>query len=549
LKDLKKITRNEDVEIPESEVHLRELLVDKVLIDIERYGIKNDKENRKLIKAMKMKGNLPREELLLAAADIFNIEVHVHHGMRWPVIYKSNEIDTVIGIIHLQCISGVHYNPVLYRMLIKTDQSEHNKLVNTCHTIDISRDGISAENNKEVIICECNGNNVTTETDSETLCNHGVFEGTTCFLVFGDVKICALIDTGSQICLIKDSVIEQLKQRGIEIECRDSSENTDTVVAIDGSKTEVTKSAELHSSILGIKMKSVAFAVVEENVMPCCCLIGANFLVENELVVDYFNKCLLFSNGHSNYSYPLKCTRNKKETLCVYLVGMSAILRDNCISDSDSADDTVELSSDDELVSENTKVKFTLGSENMGVIQMKDFAIRKLNTLLEQGTKVKKWNRPCLNQYKRHAKGLSVINGVVCKTVKQFEVPLIPFHLMVDVIVKVHNRLSHVGINKITNIVQQHFWHPAMNDIIREVCVSCRHCQLFKTSQSAISPPILKIRAHYPFDLVALDLLQFPKTSRDNIGLLVAVDHCSKFLMAAPIKDKSSHTVSSTFNA
>lgn len=40
-----------------------------------------------------------------------------------------------------------------------------------------------------------------------------------------------------------------------------------------------------------------------------------------------------------------------------------------------------------------------------------------------------------------------------------------------------------------------------------------------------------------------MDLLQFPRFSLGNIAALVIVDHCSKFLMAVPIKDKRAITV------
>lgn len=121
--------------------------------------------------------------------------------------------------------------------------------------------------------------------------------------------------------------------------------------------------------------------------------------------------------------------------------------------------------------------------------------------------------------------------------------------IMVDIIFKIHNQVAHVGIRKILKIVEEQFWHPAVNSIVRDVCVSCPHCQRYKSSSQLITPPVLKIQPAHPFDLVALDLLQFPRSSRGNIVLLVAIDHSSKFLIAVPLRNKTAHTVSEAFKS
>ena len=68
-------------------------------------------------------------------------------------------------------------------------------------------------------------------------------------------------------------------------------------------------------------------------------------------------------------------------------------------------------------------------------------------------------------------------------------------------------------------------------------------CQLVKTSKQEVTPPTRKIQVSSPFELLCMDLLQFPKTSRGNVALLVCIDHLSKWLCAVPIKDKRASTV------
>jgi transposase InsO family protein len=65
---------------------------------------------------------------------------------------------------------------------------------------------------------------------------------------------------------------------------------------------------------------------------------------------------------------------------------------------------------------------------------------------------------------------------------------------------------------------------------------------LYKISAQHVAPPKIKIKAHYPFDLVAMDILQLPR-SHGFVALLVVIDHFSKFLTAIPLRYKKSSAV------
>ena len=54
---------------------------------------------------------------------------------------------------------------------------------------------------------------------------------------------------------------------------------------------------------------------------------------------------------------------------------------------------------------------------------------------------------------------------------------------------------------------------------------------------------MLKLESCCPFDLVAIDLVQFPRTPQSNIGCLTLVDHDPKWGSMVPIKDKSAITI------
>ena len=86
-----------------------------------------------------------------------------------------------------------------------------------------------------------------------------------------------------------------------------------------------------------------------------------------------------------------------------------------------------------------------------------------------------------------------------------------------------------------------------MSKVANDICVSCPHCQIYKISRQVVGPPILKIQPTCPFEIVATDIMLLPKTRRGNIGVLVAIDLYSKWLIAVPIRDKKGSTVSRLF--
>jgi transposase InsO family protein len=123
------------------------------------------------------------------------------------------------------------------------------------------------------------------------------------------------------------------------------------------------------------------------------------------------------------------------------------------------------------------------------------------------------------------------------------DVAIVPFPLLVEIVYKTHNKVAHIGRHKLIELIGQHFWHPSLDEVARDVCASCIHCQLYKCSSQPICPPTIKIQSRCPFDLVAMDLIQFQKSRKGNVGALVIVDHFSKLLNVIQIKNKKAETV------
>ena len=121
--------------------------------------------------------------------------------------------------------------------------------------------------------------------------------------------------------------------------------------------------------------------------------------------------------------------------------------------------------------------------------------------------------------------------------------PVIPKQNLVQFAARYHENTSHPGRSKLTAYLESKFWHPALKTIASDVCLSCMRCQKYKTSAGKPRVPIRKIQSRKPFELVAIDLLQLPRTRAGYIGCIVVVDHFSKWAHVAPIRNKRGDTV------
>ena len=129
------------------------------------------------------------------------------------------------------------------------------------------------------------------------------------------------------------------------------------------------------------------------------------------------------------------------------------------------------------------------------------------------------------------------------RSTEEGSVPILPFEMMIEIVIKTHLQLGHIGLLKLLNIIKGKFWHPGLQKICRDICVCCAHCQVNKVHRIHLQPPTVKIQTRYPFQLVAVDVMLLPKSKKGNVAVLVAVDLFSKFLMVIPMRNKTGVTV------
>ena len=543
---LENIRESIHIEIPHNSHELRKTLVDKLLQDPSRYKVNLDRESRKSLRSMKYEGVLPREELILVAADIFNLKILVHYGMPSPIVYIKQKEETEVQTVHLQCLANVHFNPVIC-MKNKFQENVKDKCVNyvvTQHDTTEEKVNINSTNN---INSRKQINIQTRKYESEFHCIHDTAEFCKYVYDVEGVKFCTIIDTGSQISAISESTWNAIKENSNAIM------ETDDIEYLEGigkSRTEVLGVVHLNLQTMGIKFdKEIPLAVVKDENIPVCAILGANFLKLNRIVLNFDeNEMFVPSIEGNNIIYLLKSVGCKSNRT---FIGMMNINNgENNPRDEQVQGYISEVSTDtsDESENDTSTIKFNINNgKDYHFLQEGDHAIRLIKQKIQENIKPQHWKEKCINQFKRYADDLIIDDDVVMKKTENYNSILIPFNLLVKIVHQTHLGIAHIGRLKLLDQVLKQFWHPAIDKVVRDICKSCPHCQIFKISNQNVYPPVRKIVTSYPFELISVDLMLLPKTNTGNMAILVAVDHNSKWLSVVPIKDKQSTTVTKAF--
>ena len=187
---------------------LRTLLINHLLTNISKFNFKAGQIKTKEIRSMLIDDVMPCMEVLMAASDLFNVTIHVHHGMKYPLVYKSSKLVPEAVVIHLQCKSGIHFNPVAARS--NADASVSDKLI---QFVDVSTsdysEGDSFTDDLQVMVQGYNDKCICKHKETENFCT---FSSS-----IGGYNSCSLIDTEAEVSLISEELLVKIKSENREL--------------------------------------------------------------------------------------------------------------------------------------------------------------------------------------------------------------------------------------------------------------------------------------------------------------------------------------------
>ncbi|CAF2258799.1 unnamed protein product [Rotaria magnacalcarata] len=150
---------------------------------------------------------------------------------------------------------------------------------------------------------------------------------------------------------------------------------------------------------------------------------------------------------------------------------------------------------------------------------------------------------PYLAHYNKIKNNLLIQDNIVYyKKAPYDQVPLLPTNCIITMALRIHDKYSHCGRDKLVDWVRTIAYHINLSELLGRICSACPTCLLKKSHPLKHTPPTIKIQTTYPFELVVGDLLSMPQQGRYKY-ILTVVDHYSKFAAAWPLKDKTSQTV------
>ena len=103
---------------------------------------------------------------------------------------------------------------------------------------------------------------------------------------------------------------------------------------------------------------------------------------------------------------------------------------------------------------------------------------------------------------------------------------------------------GHLGEEKLLGKLKERFFWPGMQQDARDWCRTCEFCATRKTAPKKNCAPLQTIKAGFPMQIVAVDILgPLPKSVAGNSYVLVASDYFTKWMEAYAIPNQEAITV------
>ena len=141
-------------------------------------------------------------------------------------------------------------------------------------------------------------------------------------------------------------------------------------------------------------------------------------------------------------------------------------------------------------------------------------------------------------------------NGIVCRRYSPgplsdpVDVPIVPASLQQQFLLQNHNSAAagHQGPAKtLQRLRQEGYWVNMAKDVDLH-CRECLECQKSKPSLPS-KAPMVNMPVGRPWQMIAVDVLKVPPSTRNNKYLLVIQDYFSKWADAIPMPDQTASRI------
>ena len=103
-----------------------------------------------------------------------------------------------------------------------------------------------------------------------------------------------------------------------------------------------------------------------------------------------------------------------------------------------------------------------------------------------------------------------------------------------EILFRAHDAMGHQGISKVVARIQERHTWPGIRRTVGEYLSQCLTCQQVKDKPGDVRFHLKNIQSGYFNELVQYDHMKLCPTDDGNTGILVIIDHFSKFAEAIP---------------
>ena len=515
--------------LPGTGQELRELLVDEVFRNADLYKLTLNRESRRQLRLMRHRGQLPSFDLLMAASRLFELKIHVYFWPSSPIIFQFEDFKND-RVISLQCVSGIHFNPLI-GLCNYVPPDPRKCSINSVQSLERIK-GCEKEVSDELDLVEDSAI-VFVEGDNVNDCSHSGCQLPQVTAFFPNLKLCAVLDSAAEISLLSESALKLISSNfPVDI----NNGFVCNAIGFSGDTHIIDRTVELTFMIGSFDMpKPFKFAIVNDNLIPCCLLLGLDFMFSFNVHLNYSKRIVLINNHYACKFFLCGKSCSNHDVLMVSTQSSTShVLKIEAVKD----EFRFEIEGNPHLMSGLSLVGDVRTAKLM---QRGCPQLRQLHSCLSRQVEAKNWSSN-LKVYVRHAPNLIICEGIIGYGLEE-PTMLVSHKFLTGVALVLHNEYAHVGRDKLRYLIRKIFWHPSLYNVCSDVCTSCQKCQITKEYSTVVCPPTLKIQSSYPFELVAIDLVSLPKTAGGFIGCLMVVDHFSKWAAAVRIRDKKSSTV------
>ncbi len=173
--------------------------------------------------------------------------------------------------------------------------------------------------------------------------------------------------------------------------------------------------------------------------------------------------------------------------------------------------------------------------------QQKDSWIRDMSLYLEHGklTEDKNKSRKVASR-SVHFTMLDDILYYVDSKCNNHKQVVVPQQLQQQILQEGHCGLTggHLSGKRTYNALAQHWWWEHMCCDTVKFCKSCPECAIVSGVGRQNKPPLCPISVQWPFQIVGVDVMELPKTSKGNKYVIVFQDFETKWPLVFPAPDQ-----------